>query len=79
MSKPTRLDYTVTLTRPDGSVVKTITIPVTTLVSGSNNVSSRLNLPYNAEQALRANITGLASVVCWDANDRAIAACQEGN
>ena len=84
MSKPTHLDYTVTLTRPDGSVVKTITVPVLQeTADAAGNASSRLEFAGSrterryAEQGLRSDLKGLESVACMDANDRAVAACQD--
>ena len=81
---PTHLDYTLTLTRPDGSVVKTIIIPVLQeSADAGGNASSRLDLSgtfseqRNAEQTLRGNLRGLEHAACADANDRAIAACQD--
>ena len=84
MPTSTRLDYLVTLTRPDGSVVETLTIPVLQeTADAAGNASSRLEFAGSlterryAEQGLRSDLKGLESVACGDANDRAIEACQD--
>ena len=78
---PARLDYTVTLTRPDGAVVTTIIIPVLQeSATAGGNASSRLDFTgtfserTNAERGLRSDLRGLEHTACADANDRAIEA-----
>ena len=78
---PTHLDYRVTLTRPDGSVVKTLTVPVLQeSADAEGNASSRLDFGIedftalrHAEQALTTDLKGLENAACQDANERAIA------
>lgn len=77
---PTHLDYTVTLTRPDGSVVKTLVIPVLQeSADAGGNASSRLDFGIedftalrHAERQFRSDLSGLEHAACGDANDRAI-------
>jgi hypothetical protein len=81
---PTHLNYRVTLTRPDGSVVKTITVPVLQeSADAEGNASSRLDfgseicydhrLQVHLERRLRSDLSGLENTACQDANERAIA------
>jgi len=75
---PTHLDYTVTLTRPDVSVVTNLVIPVLQeSATADGNASSRLDFgieieDFYAERNLRSDLSGLEHVACMDANDRAI-------
>ena len=81
----TNLAYTVTLTRPDGTVVKSIEIPVLQeTADASGNASSRLDFTsitdfterHYAEVGLRNTLRGLGDAACGDANDVAIAAAK---
>lgn len=79
------LDYRVTLTRPDGSVVKTLTVPVLQeSADAEGNASSRLdfgiedfNGTVHAERQFRSDLKGLENAACQDANERAIATARE--
>jgi hypothetical protein len=83
---PTHLEYTVTLTRQDGSVVTSLVIPVLQeSATADGSASSRLDFGIEdftalryAERNLRSDLSGLEHAACNDANERAIAEACKG-